>query len=426
MIRLTSCLLVAILAGSALGKDSFKVTVTVTGAAEDRTNVLVVAPITLPESETIVARRARLTDAMGMAMIPHQLAEAGVLSGREPAVKGMANWELRFVIPALKANEKRVFSLELSSEFDLAQDPAGFTTAGGPLDSVRCRDTFLNGKRVMRYVFPKFDDSTKEKRFQTYKVYHHLYDPENEVMLTNGAGGQFPHHRGLFFGFNKVSYGKKQADVWHCTGDAHQSHEEDLAESTGAVTDRHAVRIAWHGPAKEVFLNETREVAINKLPGGRLVEFDSRLQSAVNDPIRLDGDPQHAGFHFRASNEVAERTKSQTYFLRPDGKGKPGETKNWEPKTRKGPVNQPWNAMSFVVSGKRYTAVYLDHPENPKEARSSERDYGRFGTYFEYTLTKDKPLRVRYRVWIQEGEMTLAQCQALSQAFVHPVSVTVK
>ena len=33
--------------------------------------------------------------------------------------------------------------------------------------------------------------------------------------------------------------------------------------------------------------------------------------------------------------------------------------------------------MSFVLDGKRYSVVYLDHPDNPKEARQSERTYGR-------------------------------------------------
>jgi hypothetical protein len=74
--------------------------------------------------------------------------------------------------------------------------------------------------------------------------------------------------------------------------------------------------------------------------------------------------------------------------------------------------------MSFVVGGKRYTCVYLDHPSNPKEARQSERTYGRVGTYFEYDLTKDKPLTVHYRLWVGEGELTAEQCAAMSQVFV--------
>src|SRR5262249_6384697 len=161
------------------------------------------------------------------------------------------------------------------------------------------------------------------------------------------------------------------------------------------------------------------------VPGGHLIEFASRVHSTVG-PVKLDGDPQHAGFHFRADNEVAAKTKNQTYFLRPDGTGKPGETRNWDPKTKKGPVNLPWNVMSFVLGGQHYTVAYLDKPTNPKEARFSERDYGRFGSYFEYDLTEQKPLTIDYRVWLQRGEMTGPEVAARSEDFVKPVAVTLK
>src|SRR5207248_4787845 len=115
-----------------------------------------------------------------------------------------------------------------------------------------------------------------------------------------------------------------------------------------------------------------------------------------------------------------------TIYDRTDGVGQPGETRNWDPKTRQGPVNLPWNAMSFVLDGKRYTAAYLDHPKNPKEARYSERDFGRFGSYFEYTVDEGKPLTVRYRLWLQEGQMQPAEVAALSKAFVHAPAVVVQ
>ncbi|MFO0968182.1 MAG: DUF6807 family protein [Gemmataceae bacterium] len=107
----------------------------------------------------------------------------------------------------------------------------------------------------------------------------------------------------------------------------------------------------------------------------------------------------------------------QTYYLRPDGKGKLGETRNWDAK-KGGPVNLPWNVMSFVIDGQRYSVLYIDHPDNPGEKRYSERDYGRFGCYFAYDLTKEHPLHVRYRVWLQKGEMTAEQAEAMREAFV--------
>src|SRR5205823_5762922 len=100
-------------------------------------------------------------------------------------------------------------------------------------------------------------------------------------------------------------------------------------------------------------------------------------------------------------------------------------TRNWDPKTKKGPVDMPWNAMCFGLGGKRYTVAYLDKPTNPKEARFSEREYGRMGSYFEYEVTEKKPLLVNYRLWLQEGQMTGEQVAALSAGFVDPVTVTV-
>jgi len=180
--------------------------------------------------------------------------------------------------------------------------------------------------------------------------------------------------------------------------------------------------IHWNGQDGIEFATEERELWFVPLPGGLLVEFRSHLSTDLSEGVKLDGDPQHAGFHFRA-NAAVEDVAKQTYFLRPDGKGELGEERNWDPKTKKGPVNLPWNAMSFVLDGKRRTVLYLDHPDNPKEARQSERTYGRIGTYFEHALKPNKPLFVRYRLWIQDGEMTGEQCEAWSRAFVDAVKV---
>ena len=280
------------------------------------------------------------------------------------------------------------------------------------------------GRPVLRYVYAAFDDASPKTREETFKVYHHLYDPAGTRFVTNGPHGLYPHHRGLFYGFNKISYGDKKCDIWHGdsahkfnTVGAYQKHVRFLTQEGGTERGTHTALIAWHGPDKGVFAEEERTVTARVRPGGTLVDWRSKLTSKVDEPVQLDGDPQHAGFHFRADQEVAATTKAETYYLRPDGKGRPGETRNWDPKTKQGPVNLPWDAMSFVVGGKRYTALYIDHPANPKEARYSERDYGRFGSYFEYTLTKAKPLTVRYQVWLQEGEMTADQANEMSRGF---------
>jgi hypothetical protein len=277
------------------------------------------------------------------------------------------------------------------------------------------------GNKVLEYVRPTFDPAQTPPKKEamanpTIKVYHHLYDESGKVRLTNGPDGQFPHHRGIFYGFNRVSYDGKQADVWHCRKGESQQHVATVSHDATAELGRHKVKVSWNGQDGKPFAVEERELTVHAPKGGWLVDFRSTL-TTDRDKVRLDGDPQHAGFHFRANVEV-EKTKAETYFVRPDGKGEKGKEVSWEPKGKTGPVNRPWTAMSFLVGGKRYTVVYLDHPDNPKEARQSERTYGRVGTYFEYDLTKDKPLSVKYRLWVQEGEVTPEQCDTLSKAFV--------
>jgi hypothetical protein len=156
---------------------------------------------------------------------------------------------------------------------------------------------------------------------------------------------------------------------------------------------------------------------------GWQIDFSSHLETADGKPIHLDGDPQHAGFQFRATQKVPDETAAQTYYVRTDGKGEPGDYRNWnhdDPTAKENAENEnrPWNAMSFVVDGQRYTVLYLDHPSNPKPSRYSERDYGRFGSYFVADVTKDEPLDVKYRIGVQPGEMTVEECAALSQQFI--------
>jgi hypothetical protein len=383
--------------------------VTVEAGPADRPAQPVTAWLDLPDG--FAPAGARLTDASGRD-VPVQLTRAGLL--RPAGARGV---EVHWLAPAMKAGTAATLVLRLTDQASPASGGSAWHDTPGVSAELR-----HDGRPVLRYEYRPLDESSKDAREATYKVYHHVFDTDGRL-VTKGPGGLYTHHRGLFYGFNKVTYGQnKKADVWHCTGDAYQSHEGFLASDAGPVLGRHRVKVAWHGVGKEVFAEEERELTAFALAGGQLVEFVSRV-TAKADPVRLDGDPQHAGFHFRAAQEVADKTKGQTYYLRPDGPGKPGETRNWDPKTRQGPVNLPWNAMSFVLGGQRYTALYLDRPANPKEARYSERDYGRFGSYFEATLTPDKPLTVAYRLWLQKGEMTVAEAEAMSRACVEPPAV---
>lgn len=372
----------------------------------DRTNTPVKVDVALSPALKNV-QTVELSDGADLRIVG-QLTKPGLLN----AASDSDTRELHFVVPELKKGESlkltaTATSIAAEESFSWKDTPGKFT------------DLFYGEKPVMRYMYESLDESRRE---ETYKVFHHVYDPSGQQIVTKGPGGRYTHHRGLFFGFNRVSYDGKKADIWHCRG-AHQAHDSVLATEQGPVVARHRVLINWHGPDAGIFASETREMTVYHVPGGNMIEFASHLESQVG-AVKLDGDPQHAGFHFRASNEVAEKTSGQTYYVRPDGKDAPKKTRNWP--GNKEHVDLEFNAMSFVVGGQRYTCCYLDRPENPKQARFSERDYGRFGSYFEYTLDNDNPLNLNYRIWLQEGEMDVEQVRAKSKDFVDPPKAAVK
>jgi hypothetical protein len=390
--------------------------VTVESGPHARVNVPIKATLILKAAAVEPAKTADIRGE-GMTLVG-QITPLG-LGNEPPAVPpDRVVRELHFVVPKLAANQTATFDVTLAP---LAAAPASFRWKDTPGELT---ELFLGDKPVLSYMYRTFDDSTKLNRDITYKVFHHLYDPDGKRLVTKGDGGKYPHHRGLFYGFNKTTYGdKKNVDIWHCTGDTHQAHVRTLELEAGPVLARQRVEIAWNGIGKQTFAVEQREITVYRVPGGQLVEFASRVKSKAGE-VTVDGDPQHAGFHFRAANEVAETTTKQTYYLRPNGKGELGTERNWP--AQKDHVNLPWNVMSFVLGEQRYSAVYLDRPQNPKEARFSERTYGRFGSYFVAKFDEQKPLDVRYRIWLQAGEISANDAKRLSADFVEGPKTSVK
>lgn len=387
-------------------------TVTVTGGKTDQSNVVCIAK--LPAGSP--ANPIELKTADGTVIASQRV-------GRSVFDPIDETEYLVFVLPKVKAGETVALTPaaprpDAQPRFAFAAEKDGQT------------DLTFDKRKVLSCFHPKRD---AKDHYYTFKPFHNVFDPaKGEVMLTNTSAktakdGQFPHHRGLFFGFNRISYGEKQtADIWHGTDNVYSQHLGFARQEMGGVLGRERSPVAWHGKDGKEFAREMREVTAYNVPGGTLIDWSTELSTKL-DKVRLDGDPQHAGFHFRANQEVAKNGKENTYYLRPDGKGKPGEFRNWDAKGKNAQaVNLPWNALSMVTGGKRYTVLRINHPNNPKDTRGSERDYGRFGDYFEYDLTPDKPLKLRYRVWVQEGEMTVDQCNAMAAAFVTPPETKAK
>ncbi len=403
-------------------------TIAVSAGPVDRKDVLVQAKL----NSEIQAETVTLRDPQGNSFVG-QIAP--------PSIGDQDNTQhqvLLFMLPELAANQ----TLELSAYPSGLNSNREFKWQD---DNRTAAELQYGDLPVLKYMYEALDESTPERRGETYKIYHHVYSPDGSRLITKGPGGLFPHHRGLFFGFNRITYGDNQkADVWHCSKGESQSHETSVRRVGGPIMGRDVNLIFWRGQDGKPFAKELREMSAYRVGGSTMIEFNSTLES-LGGSVKLDGDPQHAGFQFRASQDVPDKTKNQTYYIRPDGKGEPGKFRNWSAKQDKSDrnpshVNLPWNAVSIVLPierrqrgsrteletvDQRFTVCYLDHPDNPKPARFSERDYARFGSYFEYTLTPEQPLRLRYRIFVHEGELSVDEIAAISQDFIAPVTAKV-
>ena len=264
----------------------------------------------------------------------------------------------------------------------------------------RSLDVLADGKPLLRYMYD-FDSSTSQRRFETYKPFLHVYDGMQR--LTNGPDGQseyladgiqFPHHRGVFVGWNKIGFEGKRYDLWHMPNVAqvHQRFEEKSAE--GNVATFVSV-VHWNDPEGEPVLVERRHITARRLDDPTVVLLDWRSDlTAVRGDVALDGDPEHAGVQYRAHNDVGtgpNEDRAQYLFHR-DG---------IDPRTDK---DLPWVTLSHGLAGRRYWVQQMNHPDNPKETVfSAYRDYGRFGAFFTGTIDKDRTLTLRYRFQIGRG-----------------------
>lgn len=271
-------------------------------------------------------------------------------------------------------------------------------------------DISIGGVPKVRYMHA-YDTSTKDTTFNTYKVYHHVFAPEGhkEQFLTKEIEGQFPHHRGIFYGFSKLKHAGKSYDLWHMNRGEEQVHRafSKNEETDDAITQ--TAEIDWNDTGKKTMFKESRTIKLHKNAGDAwlLADFTNKL-TAVDGDVELNGDPEHAGFQFRPNRLVGENKSAQYTF--------PTEKK---PDLKK-EKDQPWVAMTFDLEGKKYTVQLMRHPDNPKNSTwSAYRDYGRFGYYFVHTIKDKESLIIHNRIRITPGEApSRDELQAQYDAYV--------
>ena len=247
-----------------------------------------------------------------------------------------------------------------------------------------------SGKTLLRYMYAR-DTSSPERAFDTAKVFAHVMDADGKNTITKGAGGKFPHHRGIFIGWNKLRHDGKSHDLWHVRN-TEQKHRELLKQTSGPDGASVTAVIDWIGNDGKPVVEEKRTYSVRQEDGTHaIVDFKSEL-TAIGGDVELNGDPEHAGVQFRPSQQVADNKSAKYIFHEAD----------IDPKKVQ---DLPWVAEDFQVDDQWWSVQHMSHPDNATGARwSAYRDYGRFGPFTVVTIPEGETVTFQYRFRIQEGK----------------------
>lgn len=254
----------------------------------------------------------------------------------------------------------------------------------------------LYGKTPISRFMMAFDPTRLE---ETYRPFLHIYDFDGKEFITKGAGGKFPHHRGVFIGWSEIRTDHQTYDLWNLRPKDSPTQRfvrfvNDRQQATADLA-RVSAEIDWYTADGTPLIRETREWTVYPpLPKERLFDFRIELRS-LRGPLRLDGNLQHAGFHFRAVQEVAdhEQDRPATFLFPPGFQGGMKEAEQIG-------SCPSWAAMLFEARHEKFGVMLMNHPKNGGTPVLSTRAYGRFGFFSPYDLTAEKSLILHYRLLV--------------------------
>ena len=237
------------------------------------------------------------------------------------------------------------------------------------------------------------------------KPYLRVQGEEGDGLNEWDAKQTYPHHRGIFIGWNQIRSDLagpdakvKAFDLWHFNNGGTMTVAKFDKLEGGKNSATIVATIEWRGGAKDesgsdLLLNETRTLTVSR-PAAKTTQVDAQFVLKPARDLTLGGDLQHAGVHFRASASVEKNARDTAYVWEPDLDGKGGKVASKEMK---------WARYTFPIGARWYHATELNAPTNPTD-ELSWRDYGRFGFFFKKDLKKDEPLTIRYRFFTELAE----------------------
>ena len=323
--------------------------------------------------------------------IVHDSKTGQVLASQWESADGKST--LRFVVPSLEANQSRAFTIEHATDQHV---PGNFLLK----DNNGALAISTATRQITTYHYGPWAAQFKKPFF--YPVIAH------GVQVTRGAPMQpkpgeetdHPHHTSLFFAHGEVN-GK---DYW---SKLPISHTRFLKQSSGPVYARLIAENAWGADVVE-----TQDITIYDAGEDVLMDWVISLK-ATNGPVHL-GKTKEGGFGPRVATGLTAKGGGQMM----DGKGNKGE-----PAIRAD--NAAWADDYGAVDGQPVGIAIMNHPSSFRFPTNWHvRDYGLFvaNPFFmqgEYQLTPDKPITLKYRLYIHGGDPAAGKVQEVYAGYTN-------
>ena len=279
-----------------------------------------------------------------------------------------------------------LFALRVNAAWT-ATDSENANRAGRKIDITE------EGKLVARLIYGEGE----------IKPYLCLYGEGDDCLNDWSEKQQFPHHRGIFIGWNKIASDLGSSDLWHMSKGATMTLTKVEELRGGAGSAMLVATVEWNAgkadaTGSRLLLTERRTFNISR-PRPQAVQVDATFELHPARDLTLGGDLQHAGIHFRASQSVQDRKGETVYAWEPELDGKGGKVVSTELK---------WARLTLPIGQRWYHVTHLNAPTNPVESLSW-RDYGRFGFFFTKALARDEILAVRYRFVAEIAPLSTAK-----------------
>lgn len=253
---------------------------------------------------------------------------------------------------------------------------------------------------------------------------HPAWSPSGNV-LTNIQPKDHRHHYGIWNPWTHVIYDGTLYDLWNLGDKQGTVRARDIVSTyQGDVFngyDANLDHVIFTPKGEKLIMKECWKVKSWDVPEGFLWDFESDLVP-TSLPIILR-EYRYAGFGYRAT---ADWTKSNCIMMTSEGKSR----------QQIDGTRARWIYITGQCANGKSGLLFLGHPDNynapqPLRIWDENANGGRGDAFINFAPTKNEdwqlqpgyPVRLRYRVFVYDGEMTSARAEQLWQDYADPAIV---